>query len=120
MNPTSTPPPASLTPAAAADVQLTEQKQAEQKVLEAQKVHIRVQQRTRRKNVTTVQGLNQKLNFNRICREMQQRWGCNGSVIQSPDVGYVIQLQGNLSEKIKEFLLAEHMATLENLQIHSL
>lgn len=102
------------------DLRISEQKQAEKAVLQAHKVHIRVQQRARKKNVTTVQGLDQRMNFRRICREMQQSWGCNGSVIETPEAGKVIQLQGNLSEKLKEFLLRENMATEENLEIHSL
>lgn len=99
---------------------ISEQKRIERAVLGAQKVHIRVQQRARTKSVTTVQGLDPNLNFRRICRELQQMWGCNGSVIEDDQVGKVIQLQGNLSEKLKEFLLREHMATEENLEIHSL
>lgn len=102
------------------ETSLSEQKQAERAVLQAQKVHIRVQQRARKKNVTTVQGLDPRMNFHRICRELQTRWGCNGCVVETPDAGPVIQLQGNLSEKLKEFVLTEHMATEENLEIHSL
>ncbi|KAG5503463.1 hypothetical protein JKF63_05602 [Porcisia hertigi] len=99
---------------------VNQQRETERAVLGGQKVHIRVQQRKGKKFVTTVQGLNQKLNFRRINREFQRRWGCNGTVIQSTEAGTVIQLQGNWSEKIKQFLLEEHMATENNLEIHSL
>ncbi|ESS70308.1 hypothetical protein TCDM_00752 [Trypanosoma cruzi Dm28c] len=97
-----------------------QQKRSVQDALEAQKVHIRVQQRKGKKFVTSVQGLNQALNFRRISREFQRRWGCNGTVIVTPDAGTVIQLQGNWSEEIKKFLLDENMATEQNLEIHSL
>ena len=83
-------------------------------------VHIRVQQRTGRKSVTTVQGLNPKLNFERVNKEFQKRWGCNGTVIDDKQAGKVIQLQGNWSENIKQFLLEERLATDGNLKIHSL
>ncbi|CCW62556.1 unnamed protein product [Phytomonas sp. EM1] len=99
---------------------LNKQKQAEQAALEAQQVHIRVQQRAGKKSVTTIQGLNPGLNFNRINREFQRRWGCNGTLIKTANAGTVIQLQGNWSENIKQFLLDEHMATETNLKIHSL
>ncbi|AYU79207.1 putative translation factor sui1 [Leishmania major strain Friedlin] len=99
---------------------VNQQRETERAVLGGQKVHIRVQQRKGKKFVTTVQGLNQKLNFRRINREFQRRWGCNGTVISTPDAGTVIQLQGNWSENIKQFLLDEHMATENNLEIHSL
>lgn len=104
----------------AVDTIVNQQRETERAILGGQKVHIRVQQRKGKKFVTTVQGLNQKLNFRRINREFQRRWGCNGTVIATPDAGTVIQLQGNWSEKIKEFLLDEHMATELNLEIHSL
>ncbi|KAH8606389.1 putative Translation initiation factor SUI1 [Trypanosoma vivax] len=91
-----------------------------QDVLGAQKVHIRVQQRKGKKFVTSVQGLNQDLNFRRINREFQRRWGCNGTVISTSDAGKVIQLQGDWSHHIRKFLLDEHMATEQNLEIHSL
>ncbi|KEG05759.1 translation factor SUI1 [Trypanosoma grayi] len=97
-----------------------QQKRSVQDVLGAQKVHIRVQQRKGKKFVTSVQGLNPALNFRRINREFQRRWGCNGTVITTPDAGTVIQLQGNWSEDIKKFLLHENMATEQNLEIHSL
>nr|CCC95199.1 unnamed protein product [Trypanosoma congolense IL3000]CCC95201.1 unnamed protein product [Trypanosoma congolense IL3000] len=99
---------------------LVDQKRTVQNALDAQKVHIRVQQRKGKKFVTSVQGLNQALNFRRINREFQRRWGCNGTVISTPDAGVVIQLQGNWSDHIRKFLLDEHMATEQNLEIHSL
>lgn len=122
MSAVATPPPA---PSAAHmnvrdELRISDQRQAAQAILQAHKVHIRVQQRARKKNVTTVQGLDQDLNFRRICREMRQNWGCNGSVIETPEAGKVIQLQGNFSEKMRDFLLRENMATEENLEIHSL
>jgi translation initiation factor 1 len=99
---------------------VNQQRETERAVLGGQKVHIRVQQRKGKKFVTTVQGLNQRLNFRRINREFQRRWGCNGTVINTQDAGTVIQLQGNWSENIKQFLLDEHMTTENNLEIHSL
>lgn len=83
-------------------------------------VHIRVQQRTSRKSVTTVQGLDPKLNFERVNKEFQKRWGCNGTVVDDKEAGKVIQLQGNWSDKIKSFLLEERLATDANLNIHAL
>lgn len=99
---------------------VNQQRETERAVLGGQKVHIRVQQRKGKKFVTTVQGLNQRLNFRRINREFQRRWGCNGTVIVTLDAGTVIQLQGNWSANIKQFILDEHMANENNLEIHSL
>jgi translation initiation factor 1 len=82
-------------------------------------VHIRVQQRNGRKSVTTVQGLNPALNFERVNREFMKRWGCNGTVIDDKAAGKVIQLQGNWSENVKQFLMEERLAN-EPIYIHSL
>ncbi|EPY28563.1 translation initiation factor 1 [Strigomonas culicis] len=97
-----------------------QQRAAEREVLEASRVHIHVKQRNRKKCVTTLQGIDPKLNFDLICRHFQQKWGCNGSVIDGGASGKVIQLQGNWSEKMQEFVLKEHMATENNLEVHSL
>lgn len=83
-------------------------------------VHIRVQQRNGRKAITTIQGLDPRLNFNRINRELKDRWGCNGTVIVDKSFGTIIQLQGNWSEKITEFLLGERLASRNTLKVHSL
>lgn len=123
--PTPTPAPASAA-AAPADEQeeelliINQQKRAEQEALGGQKVHIRVQQRSGKKFVTTVQGLNPKLNFRRINREFQHRWGCNGTVLETKEAGTVIQLQGNFAEKVKEFILEARFATSNNIEVHSL
>jgi translation initiation factor 1 len=80
-------------------------------------VQIRVQQRNGRKSITTVQGLNPKLNFERVNREFMKRWGCNGTVIDDKQAGKVIQLQGNWSENVKQFLLEERLTNEGNLKI---
>ena len=88
-------------------------------------VHIRVQQRNSRKSVTTVSGLaalwpNRKLNFERINREFQKRWGCSGTVIHDDKYGMVIQLQGNMSDNVRQFLIDERLATADKMEVHSL
>jgi translation initiation factor 1 len=83
-------------------------------------VHIRVQQRNGRKAITTIQGLDPKLNFRRVNREFQQRWGCNGTVIDDKEFGKVIQLQGNWSDNIKQFLIEERLASEGTMKVHSL
>ena len=70
--------------------------------------------------MTTVQGLNPTLNFERVNGEFQKRWGCNGTVIDDKQAGKVIQLQGNWSENVKQFLLEERLANEGSLKIHSL
>jgi len=91
-----------------------------QSTLSDEFVHIRVQQRKGRKCVTSVEGLDKRLNFNRVNKEFQKRWGCNGTVLDVKEMGKVILLQGNWSENIKQFLLEERLASEANLKIHAL
>ena len=83
-------------------------------------VHIRFQQRTGRKGITTVQGLYQKLNFDKLNKEFKKRWGCAGIVIQDPEAGYVIQLQGDQRQHLTEFIVEERMAKEENIKVFGL
>jgi translation initiation factor 1 len=69
-----------------------------------QKVHIRVAQRSGRKNITTVQGLDDDLDVAKICRALKKILACNGSVSKTKDMGDVIQLQGDQREAVRDFL----------------
>jgi translation initiation factor 1 len=83
-------------------------------------VHIRVQQRNGRKCITTLQGLNPKLDFDRMAKEFKKRWGCNGIVVEDKEAGSVIQLQGDQREHLKEFLLGEKLAKMDTIRVHGL
>lgn len=85
-----------------------------------QDVHIRVQQRNGRKCITTLQGLNPKLDFDRMAKEFKKRWGCNGIVVQDKEAGDVIQLQGDQREHLREFLLSEKLAKADTIRTHGL
>ncbi|GAA0174716.1 translation initiation factor [Lithospermum erythrorhizon] len=67
-------------------------------------VHIRVQQRNGRKSLTTVQGLNKEFSYNRILKDLKQKFCCNGTVVQDPELGQVIQLQGDQRKNVSTFL----------------
>lgn len=83
-------------------------------------VHIRFQQRSGRKGVTTVQGLNQRLDFDKLNKEFKKRWGCAGTIIQDKEAGIVIQLQGDQRDHLKEFLVEEKLTKVEHLRLHGL
>ena len=83
-------------------------------------VHVRFQQRTGRKGITTVQGLNQKLNFNKLNKQFKKQWGCAGIVIETEDVGKVIQLQGDQRQHLVEFITNEKLANKESIKVFGL
>jgi len=81
-------------------------------------VHIRIQQRTGRKTLTTASGINQEINFEKVLRALKKAFSCNGTIVDDPELGKVIQLQGDQRKNIAEFLIAEEIAKKEQVKIH--
>ena len=52
-------------------------------------MHIRIQQRNGRKNLTTVQGLKKDFSYNKILKDLKKEFCCNGTVVQDPELGQV-------------------------------
>ncbi|CAL9037653.1 unnamed protein product, partial [Musa banksii] len=67
-------------------------------------VHVRVQQRNGRKSLTTVQGLKKEFSYNKILKDLKKEFCCNGTVVQDPELGQVIQLQGDQRKNVSNFL----------------
>ncbi|KAH7546650.1 hypothetical protein FEM48_Zijuj01G0223900 [Ziziphus jujuba var. spinosa] len=67
-------------------------------------VHIRIQQRNGRKSLTTVQGLKKEYSYNKILKDLKKEFCCNGTVVQDPELGQVIQLQGDQRKNVSTFL----------------
>jgi translation initiation factor 1 len=68
-------------------------------------IHIRVQKRTNRKALTTVQGLPKKFSPEKILKSLKKKLACNGNVVDDPKMGEVIQLQGDQRKDVYEFLV---------------
>ncbi|PWA63552.1 translation factor [Artemisia annua] len=68
-------------------------------------VHIRIQQRNGRKSLTTVQGLKKEFSYNKILKDLKKEFCCNGTVVQDPELGKVIQLQGDQRKNVSTFLI---------------
>lgn len=81
-------------------------------------IHIRIQQRNGRKTLTTVQGLPDKFDLKKITKSCKKVFACNGTVVEHPEYGEVIQLQGDQRAKIQEFLVANQLANNENIKVH--
>jgi len=82
------------------------------------KVHLRIQQRNRRKCVLTVQGLDDDLDLKKICKALRKNLQCNGAIIKDKEFGDVIQLQGDHREKVGQFLVDQEIIMKEQLIIH--
>eukprot|EP01004_Peranema_trichophorum_P010701 NODE_9525_length_583_cov_60.876087_g8888_i0.p1 GENE.NODE_9525_length_583_cov_60.876087_g8888_i0~~NODE_9525_length_583_cov_60.876087_g8888_i0.p1 ORF type:complete len:111 (-),score=19.23 NODE_9525_length_583_cov_60.876087_g8888_i0:158-490(-) len=82
------------------------------------KVHIRVQQRNGRKCITTVQGLSEDLDLKKILKEIKKNFCCNGNVVTDPELGTIIQIQGDQRDNVRKFLVDEGLVDKKNVQLH--
>ncbi|XP_065575081.1 eukaryotic translation initiation factor eIF1-like [Artemia franciscana] len=81
-------------------------------------IHIRIQQRNGRKTLTTVQGLSSEYDLKKIVKACKKEFACNGTVVEHPEYGEVIQLQGDQRENICKFLVKCTLASAEQLKVH--
>ncbi|KAJ1926408.1 Eukaryotic translation initiation factor eIF-1 [Tieghemiomyces parasiticus] len=85
---------------------------------QADKIHIRIQQRNGRKTITTVQGLSSALDLKKILKSLKKVQACNGTIVEDEEHGDVIQLQGDQRDAIALFLASEGIAAKANIKIH--
>lgn len=83
-------------------------------------VHIRLQQRNGRKSLTTIQGLDDKLDLAKLTKAFKKEFCCNGCVVDNKELGKVIQLQGDQREKVKSFLSDEDIASKKMIKVHGI
>ena len=81
-------------------------------------VHIRIQQRNGRKTLTTVQGLSAEYDFKKIVKVAKKEFACNGTVVDHPEYGEVVQLQGDQREKICQMLVNCGLVKHDQLKVH--
>ncbi|KAL6567475.1 hypothetical protein OROGR_001143 [Orobanche gracilis] len=81
-------------------------------------VHIRIQQRNGRKSLTTVQGVKKDFSYTKILKDLKKQFCCNGTVVDDPELGKVIQLQGDQRKNVSDFLVQEGLVKKEQIKIH--
>jgi translation initiation factor 1 len=85
---------------------------------QAEKVHIRLQQRNRRKCILTITGLAEDLDLKRICKALKKGFRCNGAVVKDDDWGEVIQLQGDHRQGVVQFLTEQEICAKDLIVVH--
>ncbi|XP_062893101.1 eukaryotic translation initiation factor 1b-like isoform X2 [Mobula hypostoma] len=80
-------------------------------------IHIRIQQRNGRKTLTTVQGIADEYDKRKLLRHFK-KFACNGTVIEHPEYGEVIQVQGDQRKNICKFLVEVGIVKEEQLKVH--
>lgn len=81
-------------------------------------VDIRIQQRSGRKTLTTVQGMPKTLDPKRALKAFKKEFACNGCIVDDPELGEVIQLSGDQRSKIAAVLISENICTKDQIKIH--
>lgn len=83
-------------------------------------VHIRLQQRSGRKSLTIVQGLSEKLDLEKINKNLKKEFCCNGCIIENLNLGKIIQLQGDQRENTIKFFLEEKILIKKIIKLHGI
>ncbi|KAJ6795280.1 protein translation factor SUI1-like protein [Iris pallida] len=81
-------------------------------------VHVRIQQRNGRNSLTTVQGLKKEFSYSKILKDLKKEFCCNGTVVQDPELGQVIQLQGDQRKNVSSFLVQAGIVKKDKIKIH--
>ncbi|XP_050555241.1 eukaryotic translation initiation factor eIF1-like [Spodoptera frugiperda] len=81
-------------------------------------VHVRIQQRNGRKTLTTVQGLSVEYDLKKIVKACKKEFACNGTVVEHPEYGKVLQLQGDQRQNICQWLTRMELVKPEQLKVH--
>lgn len=82
------------------------------------KIHVRVQQRSGRKCITTIQGLAEDLDILKITRALKKTFKCNGSVTVDSELGEIVQLSGDQRTNVREFFVDQEVCHEDQIVIH--
>mmetsp|Transcript_7518 Transcript_7518/g.6737 ORF Transcript_7518/g.6737 Transcript_7518/m.6737 type:complete len:107 (-) Transcript_7518:53-373(-) len=85
---------------------------------DSSKVHVRVQQRSGRKCITTIQGLADDLDIVKIARALKKTFKCNGTVTNDPDLGEIIQVSGDQRTNVRSFFIDQEVCGEDQIVIH--
>ncbi|KAL3320159.1 putative RNA-binding protein eif1AD [Cichlidogyrus casuarinus] len=81
-------------------------------------VHIRIQQRSGKKTITSVEGIDPKFCLETLLKVWKSKFSCNGSVTDHPTYGQVIQLQGDQRDNIESFLVDYKIVDKKSVKKH--
>lgn len=65
-----------------------------------------------------VQGINPKINKKTILKECKKKFNCNGTIVDDPELGDIIQLQGDQRKLVAQFLIDEKIAKKDVIKVH--
>uniref|UniRef100_A0A6C0EMN3 SUI1 domain-containing protein n=1 Tax=viral metagenome TaxID=1070528 RepID=A0A6C0EMN3_9ZZZZ len=83
-----------------------------------QKMHVRIQQRTGRKNITILQGISLELDIKNILKDMKKQFSCGGSVQRDENDLPVVVLFGDQRQNILSYFITHDLATRDDFVLH--
>jgi translation initiation factor 1 len=78
-------------------------------------VHIRIQQRSGKKYITTVQGAHLE---SRDVRDLSRILHCSATTKKDEVHGQIIQIQGDVRSDVSEFLIERGICSEDQIQVH--
>ncbi|XP_036153295.1 eukaryotic translation initiation factor 1-like [Myotis myotis] len=81
-------------------------------------IHIRIQQRNGRKTLTTVQGIADVYDKNKLVKASKKKFACNGTVIEHLEYEEVIKLQDDQCKNICQFLIETGLNKNDQMKVH--
>ncbi|MES1923571.1 Eukaryotic translation initiation factor 1b, partial [Bonamia ostreae] len=81
-------------------------------------IHIRLQRRNGRKSLTTVQGLAEDLDVNKILKYLRKTYSTNGTVVNDKEFGSIIQLQGDQRKNVANFFIRYSICKANEIKVH--
>lgn len=81
-------------------------------------VHIRNQQRNGRKSITTIAGLEDDLDLDKILRYMRKIFSTNGTILHDDEEGDIVQLQGDCRFDARDFLVKYSICKKTDIKVH--
>ena len=97
-------------------------------------IHIRIQQRTGRKRLTSIEGLDKfctdnnggdndsnelKNKLTELSRKLKKQFNCGVTIIDM-EPGYIMQLNGDHRKELKEYLVKNNIAQDNQIKIHGI
>ena len=81
-------------------------------------VHLRVQQRTGRKYITTIQGLSADIDLKEFVKILRKKFNCSGTIIKDEELGQIIQMSGDQRKNVYDYLIGQKIYSKEEIKSH--
>lgn len=59
-----------------------------------------------------------RYDYNKVLKALKKEFCCNGTVVEDPELGKVIQLQGDQRKNVSDFLLGQKLVKKDQIKIH--